>query len=121
MMTASRTGEKAPEPLHPVRARRTALLAQLPTVLVLGLREQTSHVGLRSLIAAPLAGLVPQQACGPPPASLGPQLASIRLQSAVSLVVELIVLTGLYGLLAGVIRRRARRRSWRGRTSAGRT
>jgi ABC-type nitrate/sulfonate/bicarbonate transport system permease component len=53
---------------------------------------------------------------GAPPASMGPQLASIRLQSAVSLVVEVIVLTGLYGLLAAVIRRRARRRS---RTSAG--
>jgi len=52
--------------------------------------------------------------CGTPPASLGAQLASIRLQSAVSLVVDVTLLTGSYGLLAAVIRRRAGRRSRRG-------
>src|SRR5215831_1085999 len=65
-------------------------------------------VVVTALIAAPLAGLVPQQVCGTLPASLGAQLAAIRLQSAVSLVVEVIVLTGSCGLIAAVIRGRAK-------------
>jgi len=79
----------------------------------------TGLVVAAALIAAPLAGLVPQQTCGTPPASIGPQLASIQVQSAVFLIVEVVVLTGWCGLLAAVIRSRASRRSGRGGTSAG--
>jgi hypothetical protein len=68
-----------------------------------------------ALLALPLAGLVPNIMCGAPPAAptVAPPVSttSMVIQSAVSFVVEVILLAGLYGLLAAAIRSgRGRRR-----------
>ena len=67
-----------------------------------------------ALLALPLAGLVPNITCGTPPASsVAPPVptTSMLVQSAVSFVIEVIVLAGLYGLLGAQLRSgRGRRR-----------
>lgn len=67
-----------------------------------------------ALLALPLLGLVPLTRCGTPPAasSVAPPLSttSIEVQSAVSFVVEVILLAGVYGLAAAAVRSGRRRR-----------